>query len=300
MTFSKCSVVALLAAATGLAACGGSSSDQPSVLTPASLANIASKTTAKGGVRMSMDQTTSLGSGGSIPISAVGLFDSKSKRGEMTMTMDLSSVPGGESLPSGANKQHVILDGFKFYMSSPLFASELPAGKKWLKIDLAKIGKSVGIDFNALTRGAGQDPTQALQYLKAASGDVTKVGTETVRGASTTRYKATIDFDKVADAAPAGQRDAIRRSMKQITKLAGTSTAPMEVWIGDDGTVRRMTDKIATNIGGRHSTTTQRIELYDFGTKVDVKIPSASETVDASDLGGSGSGSSSGSGGLSG
>jgi len=284
--------VLALALATGLAACGGSSSsgDRPAVLTPASLANIAARTTAKGGVKISLDQTTSLGSGGAIPTTAVGRFDTKTKRGEMTITTDLSSIRGGGSLPSGAGKQHVILDGFTFYMNSPLFSSILPDGKKWLKIDLDKVGKSIGIDFGALTRG-GQDPTQALQYLKAASGDVTKVGTETVRGEPTTRYKATIDFNKVADAAPAGQRAAIRTSMKQIIKLAGTSTAPMEVWIGDDGVVRRMTDTIKTNIAGEHAEITQRIELFDFGTKVDdVQIPPAGQTVDASDLGGSGSG----------
>jgi len=289
------SLLVLLALAAGLTACGDATSNSDAVLTPASLANIASRTTAKGGVRMSMDQTMNLGGQGSIPTKAEGVFDTKTKRGEMTMTMDLSAIPGGDQLPAGSGKQHVILDGFTFYMNSPLFSSMLPNGKKWLKLDLNKLGKSVGIDFSSLTQGAGQDPTQSLNYLKAASGDVTKVGTEDVRGEPTTHYKATIDFNKVPDSAPADQRDAMRRSIKQIIRLAGASTAPMEIWIDKDGIVRRMSTNIATKIGGLRGTIKQRMELYDFGTKVDVQIPDSSETVDAGDLGGS-----SGGGGISG
>jgi hypothetical protein len=284
------SLLVLLALATGLSACGAASDNSTAVLTPASLANIASKTTAKGGVRMTMDQTMSLGSEGAIPTRAEGVFDTKTKRGEMTMTMDLSAISGGDQLPAGAGREHVILDGLTFYMSSPLFSANLPAGKKWLKLDLDKLGKSVGIDFGSLTQGAGQDPTQSLNYLKAASGDVTKVGSENVRGEPTTHYKATIDFNRVPDSAPADQRAAMRKSIRQIIKLAGASTAPMEVWIDKDGIVRRMSTTIATKIGGQRGTIRQRMELYDFGTKVDVQVPDASQTVDAGDLGGSSGG----------
>jgi hypothetical protein len=60
----------------------------------------------------------------------------------------------------------------------------------------------------------------------------------------------------------------------------------MGVWIGDDGVVRRMADTITTKIAGERATIRQRIELYDFGTKVDVKVPSARESVDITKLGG--------------
>jgi hypothetical protein len=281
------SALALLAIAFGLVACGerSDSSGGVATLSAQALANVADKTTAKGGVRMSIEQTMSLPGAGSIPSTAQGVFDSKTNRGEMTLSMDLSSLPGAGGLGGGASKQRMIFDGLTFYMSFPALADSLPGGKKWLKIDLAKFGKQAGIDLGALMQGGGQDPTQSLQYLKAASGDVTKVGTETVRGAPTTHYTATIDFNKVPDAFPADKRAAIRRSTKQIIRLAGSSTAPMEVWIGDDGVLRRMADTITTNIAGERATIKQRIELYDFGTKVDVKIPSARESVDASDLG---------------
>jgi hypothetical protein len=281
-------VVALLAPA--LAACGSDektakdSGLSGGVLSAKDLALVADKTTDKGSFRLSLAQTMSLGDQGTIPATATGAFDTATKRGEMTMSMDLSNIPGGDALGGGASKQKMIFDGLTFYMSSPALSGALPGAKKWMKIDLQDIGSQLGLDFGALTQGASQDPTQALEYLKGASGDVTKVGTEDVRGEPTTHYKATIDFTKVADAAPADQRAALRKTMRQIVKLSGTKTAPMEVWVGDDGLVRRYASTIVGETAGQRTKVTQRIELYDFGTKVDVKIPPASETMDIGDL----------------
>jgi hypothetical protein len=284
----RCTALALVAIVPGLAACGGdkhaSASSRPAVLTPSSLALVADKTVAKGGVRVSLDQTTTIG-GQAIPSTASGFVDTAHHRGEMTLQMDLSQLPGGAEA-GGKTEQHMIYDGTALYMSSPLFTRLLPPGKKWMKIDFAELGKQAGIDLGALMQGSNQDPTQALQYLKAASGDIVRVGTETVRGVPTTHYKATIDFNKVPDAMPAGQREAVRKSIQQIIKLAGTSRAPMEVWIGDDGIAHRIADTITTKTAGQSVKVTQRIELYDFGAKVDVKIPSAGETADPSELGG--------------
>jgi hypothetical protein len=284
-------LLALVALApAGLAACGESSGGGDHGATPVlsarALANVADTTTAKGGMRMTLDQTMTLGSEGSFRSHAQGAFDVKTRRGEMTMSTDLSSLPGAAGAGAGAaSVQHMIFDGLTFYMTVPALAHALPGAKKWLKIDVAKLGKVAGIDLGSLAQGSSQDPTQALQYLKAAAGDVTKVGRETVRGEPTTHYTATIDFDKVADAYPADRRAAVRRALKQVTRLSGTRTVPMEVWVGDDGLARRLAYAITSDVGGQRAKIDQRIELYDFGTKVDVKIPSARESVDASRLG---------------
>ena len=149
----------------------------------------------------------------------------------------------------------MIIDGLTFYTRSPLFDQALPAGKRWLKIDLDAIGKQAGFDVGALmTQGAGQDPTQVLAYLKAASGDVSRVGSEAVRGVPTTHYKATIDFRKMPDSAPADQRAAVRRSIEQLIELSGASTAPIEVWIDEDGLARRLLTTTTTG------TAAQRVE----------------------------------------
>jgi hypothetical protein len=284
-------VLAFVVLATaGLAACGESSDDGDRgtipVLSAHALANVADTTTAKGTMRMTMRQTMSLGGEGSLPMSGHGVFDTKNNRGEMTMTMDLSSLEGAGMLGGTAsNKQHVIIDGSTMYMSSPLFAAGLPGGKKWLKLDLAKFGGQAGLDLGSLMQSASQDPTQMLRFLKGASGDITKLGTETVRGQPTTRYRATIDFTKIPDTVPASERAAVRSAMRELVRLGGSRTMPVEVWIGDDGVARRVATDMTMTIEGRRMKLAQRIEYYDFGSKVVIDVPRASETFDAAELG---------------
>jgi hypothetical protein len=280
-------LLALLAIAPlALVACGGSeNSAGVPVLSAHALANVADTTTAKGTMRMTMRQTFSLGGEGSLPMSGQGVFDTKNNRGEMTMTMDLSSLEGAGALGGAASKQHVIIDGSTMYMSSPLLAGGLPGGKQWLKLDLAKLGKQAGIDVGSLMQSGSQDPTQMLRFLKGASGDITKLGSETVRGEPTTHYKATVDFTKIPDTVPASQRAAVRSAMRQLVGLAGTKTMPMEVWIGDDGVARRIATDMTMTIDGQRTKLAQRMEFYDFGTKVAIAVPPASETFDAGELG---------------
>jgi hypothetical protein len=283
-------LLALLAIAPlFLVACGESSDDGNRgaipVLSAHALANVADTTTAKGTMRMTMRQTFSLGGEGSLPMSGQGVFDTKNNRGEMTMTMDLSSLEGAGALGGAASKQHVIIDGSTMYMSSPLLAGGLPGGKQWLKLDLAKLGKQAGIDVGSLMQSGSQDPTQMLRFLKGASGDITKLGSETVRGEPTTHYKATVDFTKIPDTVPASQRAAVRSAMRQLVGLAGTKTMPMEVWIGDDGVARRIATDMTMTIDGQRTKLAQRMEFYDFGTKVAIAVPRASETFDAGELG---------------
>jgi hypothetical protein len=256
------------------------------VLSPEAVARAADKTAAKGGVRVAIDQTITLPGQSPIAMSGTGLFDPKAQRGHMTL--DLSKIPGLPNDISANATQEFIFEHFTMYMRSPLFAAELPKGKHWLKIDVMKAGKAAGIDLGAVAQ-QGQDPTQALRYLNAASGDVKRIGKETVRGVATTHYKATIDFKRYADSVPAKDRASVRRTVTQMIKLSGDSTFPMEVWIGKDGVVRRLRQRIRTLVApGIRGTIDQRIDLFDFGARVAVKLPPASDTQDVTDLAGQG------------
>ena len=90
-----------------------------------------------------------------------------------------------------------VMKGWRIYMTSPLFARQLPQGKTWMSLDLQKAGKAAGVDFSSLS---AQTPGQTLEQLKA-SGDVTKVGTETLDGVETTHYTATLDPAKIPNGA---------------------------------------------------------------------------------------------------
>lgn len=233
-------------------------------------------------MRVAIEQTITLPGGSPIQTAGRGVIDPKTKRGRLEF--DLSKIPGLPNDISSDRTQELVFNGFTMYIRSPLYSATLPEGKRWLKIDFNQAGKAAGIDLGVVAQQA-QDPTQTLRYLKAASGDVKRVGEEDVRGEKTTHYKATIDFSRYPDVVPASDRESVRRSMEQITKLAGSDTAPMEVWIGEDGVVRRLKQRIQTLIGpGMRATIDQQLELFDFGVSVDVRPPPANETQDATDL----------------
>ena len=86
---------------------------------------------------------------------------------------------------------------------SPWRTSKIPTfSKPWLKVNLAQAASAAGIPglSSLASNPASTDPSQLLQYLRAVSGTVTKVGSESVNVVQTTRYHAQIDLDRVPDA----------------------------------------------------------------------------------------------------
>jgi hypothetical protein len=155
------------------------------------------------------------------------------------------------------------------YMSSPLFQRAIPAGKDWVSVDLTKASSRAGIDF---TQFRQTTPTDTLLGLERAT-RVTKVGTSTVGGQPTVRYRAVVDFRHV----PNGAR---------IEKLARVTTLPIDVWIGKDDLVRRLMMTYRAAVSGQSATTTVTMDLSRYGEAVHVQVPSPEKTVDMAKLGG--------------
>ena len=122
--------------------------------------------------------------GGPFTISGQGEFSGQ--RGRMTIDMsDFAASTGG----AFAGEMEMVMDRFVIYMKfPPELASQLPGGRPWIKIDLKEAGKQIGVDFEDLLQFQQADPTQSLQYLRGASEDFEKVGSEEVRGVETTHY----------------------------------------------------------------------------------------------------------------
>ena len=216
-----------------------------------------------------------------IPFSGDGAMDAKGQRGELKLRF---SKPGG----AGGGDKFVIEETFDrqvIYMRSPLLRPGLPGGKEWLKIDLRRATRELGADVGQLG-GVGQDnPTNSLRTLRAVSGDVEKLGEEKVRGVSTTGYKATIDLRRYPKLVPARERREAQTAVERLVRLSGTATVPVEVWIDKKGLLRRerLTYSFKSPQGGRLKTRLQ-LELFDFGTPVDVDTPAPAEVYDATRL----------------
>ncbi len=169
------------------------------------------------------------------------------------------------------------------YMKSPLFAKVVPGGK-WLHIDVAQQGKKLGIGDP--TAFGQSDPSKAVSNLQATSDRVERVGTENVRGTTTTHYRATIEMRKLPALAPPASRASARQSVDRLIQLTGTDSYPIDVWVDKHQLVRRthFTMKMKVPPQNQQMTMDMTMDMYDFGPKPKAKRPPAADTVDASKL----------------
>jgi hypothetical protein len=191
------------------------------------------------------------------------------------LTLDMSDLGGGAF---GDGTAELTFSDLVYYMKLPQGAGlPLPPGKEWFKIDLKQLGQTQGLDLEQLTQLSQSDPSQALDFLQGASDDFHEVGTEDVRGEKTTHFAGTIDLNKVAKNAPAD----LAEEYKKLAEQAPSPTVPMDVWIGDGGYVHklRFEQKLAAG-----ASMTMEEELYDWGTDVNVTVPSDDEVVDLTQL----------------
>lgn len=258
--------LALLALPVGAAACGGSSgrSGSSSTTTPSGAASATAvgdavrKTVAAGTEHVDLAVKVAAG-GQNVTLTGSGDFDTPNRRGSMHASFSLSGT-------------HTSLDevqaGTAIYLRSPLFSAFLPAGKTWLKLDLAKAASTLGIDASALT---AQDPAAALAQLQAITG-LKRLGKATVGGVETTHYEGRVDVAKL----PA--------SAAQALKASGTKIAPLDVWVGADGYVHRIEVTTSAASSGQTVKTALTMTLSDFGETVKASVPAASSTLDASNV----------------
>jgi hypothetical protein len=241
----------------------------------------ADETSAAGSYRASFEMTMSGVAPQPVTMTGDGIFDSSARQGRMTMDMSKLGAASGQDL----GEAEVIFDDFVLYMRFPFLTRLQPSLKPWLKIDIREFGKQQGLDFGQLSQ-LNQDPSQTLQYLRAASGDVEEIGREEVRGVETTHYGMTVDLRKVVEQAPEGLRGQLRASIDQLIEQSGVSNVPTEVWIDDDGLARRLrlTYPDMRFAPGQQGDMTMEMDLYDFGVDADVKPPPKDKVTDLQEL----------------
>jgi hypothetical protein len=153
-----------------------------------------------------------------------------------------------------------------------------------VKIDLAKAAASMGMPgLSSLAGGSplSSDPSQMLQFLRAVSGGVTTVGHDTVAGFPTTHYRATIDFDKVPDRAPASMRAALRKTIQTLENLAHIKTVPVDVWIDNSSLVRRFAMDMHMSLPtGTPMAIAMQLTIPEYGPQATPALPPASQVTD--------------------
>jgi hypothetical protein len=272
-----------------VAACGSSSSSSTVTSSNAAdtVAKAASASAGAAGYKMTMSMKIS-SPALSKPLTATGngSFSIPDHAGSFKISMDFSNEPQvAQVLGSSTLQIEEIIKAPTVYVKLPdALAQKIPGGKPWLKIDLDKAAAAAGIrGLSSLTGNpASSDPSQLLQYLRAVSGTITKVGSEQVGGVPTTHYKATINLDKVPDAVPAAQRKGAQQAIASLESVTHLHSLPVDVWIDDHNLVRQMQTSFASSAGGQNVNTQMTIGIPEYGRQQPPKVPPDSQVTDAS------------------
>lgn len=241
------------------------------------VAEAAEATNDAGGFKLTVDGGID-GGERDVPIKARGELDTVAKRGHLIFDAGLTGGQGGQI--------EQIIDGDVVYMKMPALTQQLGSKAEWLRIDYTALGKELGADISSLQQQGGNDPRQLLAQLKAVSGDVEKLGTEKVRGVETTHYKTKVDLRKTPDSLPPNQREAARKGIEALIELIGSSSYPMEIWVDDDKLVRRSRIEYSFDVPSQDEKAQfeMTMELFDFGTQVNVTPPPDDKVADIGEL----------------
>ena len=186
----------------------------------------------------------------------------------------------------GDGSVQIVTDQGDVYVKLGSLASLLGAttNREWIKVSggeeaAGAIGAPLG------------DGHEILQLLDQA-GDVTQVGTESVRGVDTTHYKGTINVAAALANSSADERSKIEDELGKVGLDASAVSVPVDVWIDGDDLVRRVQIGVQGLAGTSESTTgnpggTLTVELYDFGQPSGITVPPSDQVfeVDPSMLG---------------
>lgn len=259
------SVAVLALVALIAAGCGGSGSGVLDLPADEVLATAVERSGEYDTARMQVRTVTSTPQG---EVTLVGEGVGGAQAVLFTATME------GPLFPAGPVEMEVRLVDGTMYQRSELFTEAFDVDAEWISFDLA----SVMPGFEAMMQQAQQfDPTQSLSQLQDVA-RVSEVGPETVNGFSTKHYTAIMTLRDSFEAA--GIDDA---TMQQYVDLAGIdldADVPMQVWIDDQGLVRRTRVQVTTDTMSTDTTT----DMLEYGVTVAVTAPPAEDTVSVEDL----------------
>ncbi|MGW2637663.1 hypothetical protein [Streptomyces sp. NPDC001348] len=199
-------------------------------------------------------------------------------RGDLTITYTGGKLADAmRRTGSTSMEARYLPDAYYAQMSGK--AAEQLGGKHWLRYgydDLAKLGGASGSYVKDQMQNT--TPKQSVNML-LASGDVKKVGEEKVSGVRTTHYSGTVN---VADLAgknsnlSAGQLADLKKQLRK----AGVTTDTVDIWLDGQDLLVKKVEKANMTVG----LMTNTVYYTDYGVKVSVQAPPASDTKDFKDL----------------
>ena len=255
-------LLVLVAAAMAIASAGGGGASPNARPTPVAQAGYVTRQAP--GFKFELTISGSDG-GGSFTFGGEGSIDERDLEGTMSMQI------AGESVRELIKNPYI-------YVEIPAIGSaELAGAKRWVRTNIDAYTQALGASppFGATTTG----PTQLLSLLKAA-GQVTTLGEQSVRGVISTHYHALVDFSRYSSMVTPSLRAAMQRYAAELTRITGSSTLPIDVWVDAHQRVRRFSTQLQICTPQGALAETVAMDLYDYGPQPAVVAPAPSEVTD--------------------
>jgi hypothetical protein len=246
---------------------------------PAAVKGAADRTAAAGTSRLALEGTIEIEGAEPIEFTSAGAVDFARNRSRASLDMsEFARTAPSEFASAGNWKGEVYYDADLVYVRLPVIQSAFPEAKEWVRIDAETLQQAGGAQFSA------PDPEEFLQFAEAAADHAEAIGEEEIRGVATTGYRADIDVDELPAAAPPEERGELEAYARRL-KSAGVESFPLEVWLDDEGLVRRLVAEYENmETGTSEADLSFAIELYDLGAELDVKAPPIDRVSDITDL----------------
>jgi hypothetical protein len=155
-------------------------------------------------------------------------------------------------------------------------------GIRWIKVDFSEVDEEGGLDLAGINQMSEVNPQAMMQFLRTVA-DARETGKRTIDGIATTRYTATVDIREYPETVEAEKREAAQRTVEMLTKIWGSPTHRVHVWIDGDGLIRREQLSFSFTEAGEKADTRLVLDFLDVGTQQDIAVPDGDEVVDVSD-----------------
>ncbi len=159
--------------------------------------------------------------------------------------------------------------GGTMYVASSIFGVTDDSAKKlkpWVKFEYDRDDEA-SLD-TLLFPFPFVDPGQLLATFQKVGGDVEALGEEPVRGVPASRYRLTLDLERLIETAPPRHRAGLRKELDE----RGRKLEPVEIWIDGAGLARRVRIVVDSD--------PVSIDFFDFGIEVGLQAPAADQVED--------------------
>ena len=165
----------------------------------------------------------------------------------------------------------------------------LPGGASAVRADLGAAIRELGVDIAPAAPLFRLDPGGQVQ-LADAYATLRATGAGKVGDVATTRYAGKLSPQDFLDALPRAQREAATRAYRDLDAALDDDTpldekSDVAIEVGDDGLVRRLdsAQTLPAEEGTPPGRIFVRLDLSDFGAKLDTTPPPSGTIFDATD-----------------